>query len=147
MAVSYKPEGYHTLTPYIVSLDVAGVIEFLKKTFDAKQRFASATPDGRIMHAEVQVGDSVLMLGGASEQHPEVPVMLYIYLPDVDATYERALAAGATSISPPADQFYGDRHAGVRYAGSQWWIATHIEDVSPEEMARRSAEHMAKQQH
>lgn len=90
-------------------------------------------------HAEVQIGDSVAMISDTSAQSKPMPGMLYAYVPDVDATYKRALAAGATPIMEPADQFYGDRHGGVRdVAGNQWWIATHIEGVLPEELRRRA---------
>jgi len=96
-------------------------------------------PDGRVGHAEIQIGDSVVMISDASAQSNPIPAMLYVHVPDVDASYKRALQTGATSIMEPAEQFYGDRHGGVRdVAGNQWWIATHIEDVSPEEMRRRS---------
>ena len=95
------------------------------------------TPDGRIMHAEVRIGDSVVMMGEASDDNPPIPAMLHLYLEDADAAYRRALAAGATSLREPEDQFYGDRTSGVQDAfGNQWWLATHIEDVPADEMQR-----------
>ncbi len=138
MAVKPIPEGFHTVTPYLIVENPDEVISFLREAFGAEELFRMSGPDGGVWHAEVQLGDSRLMLGGASEQWPAMPAVLYVYVEDVDATYRRALAAGATSVMEPADQFYGDRHGGVRdLAGNQWWIATHIEDVTPEELERR----------
>jgi PhnB protein len=131
-------EGYHSVTPYLVVSGALRVIEFLERTFDASELSRNAGPDGRIMHAEVRIGDSVVMIGEAGAQWPAMPSGLYVYVEDVDATYRRALQAGATSIAEPKDQFYGDRSGGVRDAsGNVWWIGTHVEDVSPEEMERR----------
>ncbi len=144
MAVRPIPEGYHTVTPYLIAEDVDGVISFLREAFGAEELYRMHGPDGGVWHAELQLGDSRLMLGGASEQFPPRPAVLYLYVEDVDATYRRALAAGATSVMEPADQFYGDRHGGVQdLAGNQWWIATHIEDVSPEELERRREAYLA----
>jgi PhnB protein len=99
---------------------------------------------GRIAHAEVRIGDSVIMMGGATEQWPAAPAALYVYVEDTDAAYQRGLAAGATSLQEPADQFYGDRTAGVRDRfGNQWFIGTHIEAMSDEEMKRRGQEYAA----
>jgi len=93
------------------------------------------------MHAEVMVGDSPIMLGEPMGQFQPMPASIYVYVPDTDACYQRAIKAGAASLMEPADQFYGDRNAGVRDpAGNVWWIGTHIEDVAPEEIARRAAE-------
>jgi uncharacterized glyoxalase superfamily protein PhnB len=97
-------------------------------------------PDGKVMHAEVRIADSLVLLAEASEQFPAMPSMLSVYVEDVDATYAKAVAAGATPVRPPADQFYGDRSGGVKdQGGNQWWFATHIEDVEPDEIARRAA--------
>jgi PhnB protein len=97
-------------------------------------------PDGSVGHAEVRIGDSVVMVGGAGGEWPAVRAALHLYVADVDASYQAALAAGATSTAEPADQFYGDRRANViDSAGNQWFIATHVEDVSPEELERRAA--------
>ncbi len=132
------PEGYHTVTPYLVVPGLAQVIEFLKQAFGAAEIGRFAQPDGRIRHAEVRIGDSVVMMG---EPHGDIearPAVLHLYVEDVDATYRRAIAAGGRSLREPADQFYGDRSAGVQDpACNQWWISTHIEDVSQEEMDRR----------
>lgn len=142
MAPKPIPEGYHTVTPYLTVPKVSEVIEFLKRTFDATSSECHTTPDGRIMHAEVRLGDSVVMLGEPRTPGEARPSNLYVYVADVDATYRRALAAGGKSIMEPANQFYGDRHGGVRDpAGNQWWIATRVEDVAPDELNRRAQEY------
>jgi PhnB protein len=139
MAVRPIPEGYHNVTPYLVVPAVAKLIDFLKQAFDAREVHRIAMPDGAVMHAEVQIGDSRVMMGEARGDMKPIPAMLYLYVPDVDAVYERALRAGATSISKPADMFYGDRSGAVQDAsGNHWWIGTHIEDVPPDELAKRS---------
>jgi PhnB protein len=144
MAVKPIPEGHHTLTPYLVVADVGKLIEFLQSGFGAE--FISPPhkrPDGSIMHAEVKIGDSPVMMGGATAEHKPLQAMLYMYVEDTDAVYERAIAAGATSIMAPMNQFYGDRNAGVMDpCGNQWWIGTHIEDVPPEEIDRRMQEQL-----
>lgn len=133
------PAGYATVTPYLCVADAAKLIEFLKQAFDAQLLFKMDGPGGRIMHAEMTIGDSRIMLG-QPEPGKETHAMIHLYLPDTDAVYKRALTAGGTSVREPADQFYGDRSAGVRdQFGNQWFIATHIEDVSEEEMKRRMA--------
>jgi uncharacterized glyoxalase superfamily protein PhnB len=140
MAVKPVPDGYRTVTPYLVLEDVARLIEFLKAAFDAEEIERHVVPDGRVMHAVVRIGDSMVMMGEAKEAFPARPCSLYLYVPDTDGAYRQALAAGAESIMEPMDMFYGDRNAGVSDAsGMQWWIGTHIEDVGPEEMARRMA--------
>ena len=141
MAVNPIPEGYRTVTPYLVVEGAATVLEFAKQAFGAEEKFRMDTADGSIGHAEMTIGDSVVMLGEAGEENPPMPAMIHLYVEDCDATYERALAAGGKSAREPADQFYGDRSAGVRDpAGNLWWIATHVEDVPEDEMAKRMAE-------
>jgi PhnB protein len=133
------PPGYATVTPYLCVSDAVKLIDFLTKAFDAKLIFKMDGPGGRIMHAEMTIGDSRIMLGQPAPGQ-ETHAMIHLYMPDTDATYKRALAAGAASVREPADQFYGDRSAGVRDEfGNQWYIATHVEDVAPEEMERRMA--------
>ena len=145
MAVNAKPAGYHSLTPYLVVEGAARLIEFLAEVFDAQEKERLAAPGNLIGHAELRIGDSVLMLGDARGPHTPMPAMLYVYVDDVDATFQRALAAGGTQVQAPTDQFYGDRSGGVRdIAGNEWWMATHIEDVSQEEMERRMAEMAAR---
>ena len=134
------PEGYHTLTPQIVVEDARETIEFVKNIFDADLR-EIYEDDGRIVHSEVVIGDSRLMIASASEEFGVFPLMVNLYVDDVDATFAKAIEHGATSLRDPADQFYGDRTGGViDPQGNQWWISTHIEDVSEEEMRRRAAE-------
>ncbi len=138
MAVQPIPEGYHTITPLLIVKQAARFIDFLKQAFGAEERGRFARPDGQIMHAEVKVGDSILMLADASEQFPAQPAALCLYVPDADAVYRSAVQAGATSLREPENQFYGDRSAGVADSfGNSWWISTHVEDVSREEMERR----------
>ncbi len=135
------PEGYHTVTPYLVVADAQEVLRFMEQAFDATILHTSRTPEGRVMHAEAQIGDSRVMLGEANDEWPPMPAMLHLYVEDVDAAYARALEAGARTAREPADMFYGDRSGGViDAAGNQWWIATRVENVTPEEMARRQAE-------
>jgi PhnB protein len=139
-AVKPIPEGQPRVSPYLVCKDAARVIEFLKKVVDAKEHYRLGEPDGKVHHAEVRVGDSVIMLSDGGPEHPPMPAMLSVYVEDVDATYAKALAQGATPVRPVADQFYGDRSGGVKdHAGNLWWFATHVEDVSPDEIARRAA--------
>src|SRR5580700_304137 len=139
------PAGYHTVTPYLAVPDAQGLIDFMVKVFDAKEREIIRKSDGQINHAEIQIGDSVIMLGSTSSTWGNATATLYVYVDDADATYQKALNAGAISLSEPANQFYGDRHAGVKDAnGISWWIATHFEDVLPEELARRAKAAMEK---
>jgi PhnB protein len=127
------PEGHHTVTPYIVVPDVAKLIDFAKKAFGANEVHLSKRPDGSVMHAEIKIGDSIVMMGEAGPGGKHFPGMLHLYMEDVDAVYQRALQAGAKSLREPADQPFGDRMGGVEDAfGNQWWIATHIADVSPQ---------------
>ena len=140
------PAGFHTVTPYLAVPDAQALIDFVVKVFDAKEREVIRRPDGQIRHAEVQIGDSIIMLGRTSSTFGTATATLYVYVDDADARYQKALAAGATSIREPADQFYGDRHAGVKDPNDiTWWIATHFEDVPPEELARRAKAAMEKQ--
>lgn len=133
---SSAPAGYHTVTPYLIVQDVAGLIKFLVTVFSAKEIERLNDSQGRIMHAEARIGDSVIMMG---ESNSPTPAALYIYLEDTDAAYRRALAAGATSLREPTNEFYGDRSAGVKDAfGNQWWLATRVEKVPAEEMQRRA---------
>ena len=141
MAVKPIPEGYHSVTPYITVPDVAKAIEFVQRAFGAKQVEAAPDAGGTIRHADVLIGDSHVMFGQASEQWPSRPGTLYLYSENVDELYRRAMEAGGTSLREPTNEFYGDRSAGVADSqGNQWWMATHVEDVSPEEMERRMKE-------
>ena len=123
-------EGYHTVTPYLIVQEAAQLIDFVKQAFGATETFRGTGSAGGI-HAEVRIGNSMVMIGGGGTSNSEPsPATLYLYMDNVDAVYTRALQAGATSISEPADQPYGDRVAGVKDAfGNVWYISTHIEDV------------------
>lgn len=140
MAIKTIPDGYHTVTPCVLVNDVVSLIDFLQQVFDAKETERMVDPNGRIMHAEVRIGDSLIMMGEVSEGNPTIPAMFYLYLEDCEAAYQRAMAAGATSLQEPRAEFYGDRTAAVRDAsGCQWWLATRVEEVSVEEMEKRSS--------
>ena len=133
------PEGYHTVTPYFTVPDAARFMEYLKRAFHAEQRFLSRRSDGTVGHAEMQIGTSIVMLGQASDQWKARPCSIYLYVEDVDAVYHRATEAGGKSMMEPADQFYGDRIASVEDTeGNYWYISTHIEDLSAEEIERRA---------
>jgi len=142
--VSPIPKGYRSVTPYMAVANADQLMQFVKRAFDAHEVMAHRNQDGTIMHAEARIGDSIVMMGqGGPEMQPR-PCTIYLYVPDVDAVYKAALDAGARSLREPADQFYGDRNASVEDpCGNHWFVATHIEDLSPEEFARRAAE-MAK---
>jgi uncharacterized glyoxalase superfamily protein PhnB len=145
MPVKPIPDGYHTITPYLMVFGVSKLLEFLKQALDAQVEYCLKNPDGSVMHATARIGDSMVMMGEAKGDWKPIPASLYVYVPDVDTVYQRAVAAGGKSIMEPADMFYGDRHGGViDPSGNTWWIATHIEDVSEAEVARRHAEHCAK---
>jgi PhnB protein len=138
--VKHIPDGYHTVTAYITVDDARKFIDFIKAAFDATVPELLTDDEGNPRHAEAQIGDSRVMIGQARGEWKARPATLYLYLPDVDATYKRALGAGATSLMEPSDQFYGDRNGGVEDAfGNWWWLATHVEDVALDEMQRRMA--------
>jgi PhnB protein len=143
MAVNPIPTGYHTVTPYLIVQNAAKTIEFAKKAFGAELQYEpTKMPDGKIMHADMKVGDSHVMISDANEMHPPMPSMLHLYVPNVDALYQRAVAAGGSSTMEPTDQFYGDRGAAVKDpAGITWYIATHKEDVSMQEIKKRAEAH------
>jgi PhnB protein len=132
------PDGYHAVTPYLTVTGAANLVVFMEKAFDGKEILRHTAPDGRLAHAEVRIGDSVVMIGEPGDDTAARPANLFLYVTNADATYKRAIQAGAQSQAEPADQFYGERMGGVRDPfGNIWWIATHIEDVSPEEVQRR----------
>lgn len=142
MAVERIPEGYHTVTPYLVVDDPETLLDFVKQAFGAEDVVRMDGPDGTIAHAEVRIGDSMVMFGNASGSAggQATPATIHLYVDDADATYRRAIEAGGASLEEPADQFYGDVRAAVRDAGgTHWFMATHVEDVSPEEMDKRMA--------
>ena len=134
------PEGYHTVTPYLITDDPDALLAFTLAAFDAEVEEKLEEPGTGVVHAAVLIGNSHVMIGRASDGNPALPTMLYLYVEDCDAAYEKALAAGAESVLPPKDQFYGDRSGGVKdAAGNQWWFGTRIEDLTPEELAERAA--------
>jgi uncharacterized glyoxalase superfamily protein PhnB len=137
------PDGYHTVTPYLTVEDAAKLLDFIKQAFGATAPEVLRDENGNIRHAEAQIGDSRVMVGQARGEWKPRPATLYLYVEDTDEMYKRAIDAGAKSLMEPADQFYGDRNAGVEDSqGNWWWIATHVEDVAPEEMERRAAANM-----
>jgi PhnB protein len=152
MAVKPIPEGYHTVTPYLAVDDAAEAIEYYKKAFGAKERVRMEAPGGRIGHAELEIGDSLVMLSDALPEFSTRPpkelggtsVSVFMYAEDVDAVVKQAVDAGATITMEVADQFWGDRFGSVQDPfGHLWSIATHVEDVPPEEMAERAKAAMA----
>jgi PhnB protein len=148
MAVKPIPEGYHSVTPYLIVQGAAAALDFYTKVFGATELFRMPGPDGRIGHAEIKIGDSPIML---ADEHPEIdalgpktiggtPVGILIYVTNVDTMFNQAVAAGAKVLKPLQDQFYGDRSGTIEDPfGHKWTIATHVEDVSPEEIQRRVA--------
>jgi PhnB protein len=142
------PDGYHSVTPHLVVRDAAKAIGFYAEAFGAEELYRMPGPDGTVMHAELMLGDSRVMLGEEAPQmgalSPQTiggsPVSLLLYVKDVDASFARAGAAGCTAQMPPTDMFWGDRYGKLQDPfGHQWALATHVEDVSPEEMAKRMA--------
>jgi PhnB protein len=139
MAVNPIPQGFHSVTPYLIVREVPKLLDFLKQAFNAQEIMRMPQPDGTIMHAEVRIGDSPIMMGEAQGEHKPMPGSIYLYVDDTDVAYKRALQAGASMQMEPADQFWGDRLASViDPVGNHWSIATHVEDVPPEEMGRRA---------
>jgi PhnB protein len=148
MAVKPIPDGYHSITPYLIVADGAGAIAFYQRVFGATLRLKLDGPGGKVGHAELEIGDGLVML---ADEHPEMgalapptvggtPVGLHVYLEDVDQVAAKAVAAGATLKRPVQNQFYGDRLGSIIDPfGHLWHISTHVEDVSPEEIGRRAA--------
>ena len=151
--VPHIPKGYNSITPYLVIKGASQAIDYYKKVFGATEVFRMDTPDGKVGHAELKIGDSHVML---ADENPKMgqghtsaasigtsPVSLYLYIPDVDRIVERAVTAGAKVLKPVQDQFYGDRSGFIQDPfGHLWGVATHIEDVAPQEMAERAKKAM-----
>lgn len=145
------PDGYHSVTPYLAVDDAAAALEFYKRAFGASERMRMAAPGGRVGHAEIEIGGSCIML---ADEYPDMgfrspkaiggtPVSLHLYVEGVDAVVRQAVAAGAKEVRPVKDQFYGDRTGTVEDPfGHVWHIATHKEDLSPDELRRRADEAM-----
>jgi PhnB protein len=139
MAANYAPEGYRTVTPYLIVPGVDGLIEFLQRAFDAELVGRYPRPDGTVMHAAVRLGDSLVEMGEPGGESTPRPGTIHLYVEDCDAVHARAVEAGGASLMEPSDQFYGDREAGVEDAfGNHWYIATHIRDVSAEEIEKHA---------
>jgi len=155
MSVKPIPEDYHTLTPFLTVRNAERAIEFYKQAFGAQERGVAKGPDGKVMHAEVKIGDSVIML---SDEYPEFgalspqsvggsPMGLHIYIENVDAAFDRAVKAGAQVEMPVADQFWGDRYGKLKDPfGHKWSIATHVKDMSADEMKHSMDDAMSKMQ-
>lgn len=140
MPIEYKPAEYHTVTPYLVVNGAEQLVAFIVQVLDGTEMMRMPGPDGRIRHAEMRVGDSVIMLADAPDHAEATSTTLHLYVPDSDATYKRAIEADAISLREPRNEFYGERTSGVQDpTGNKWYFATHVEDVSKEEMARRRA--------
>lgn len=154
-SVNPIPEGFHSVTPYLSIKGAAEAIEFYKKAFNAQERFRMLGPEGKIGHAEIFIGNSIIMM---ADEHPQCgsvspktlngsPVGFAVYVENADATFHQAIAAGATEVEPLQDKFYGDRSGTVLDPfGYKWSLMTHQEDVSPEEIDRRFKAEMAKHQ-
>jgi len=139
MSVRPIPDCYHTITPYLFCERLSELIEFLKIPFGAIEKGRHLSKIGRVMPAEVRIGDSIVMMGEAIEGFPPVQTSLYFYVEDTDFVYNKAIKAGGISLMEPANQFYGDRYAGVQDpSGNKCWIATQVENVSAAEMELRS---------
>jgi PhnB protein len=139
MTTKYIPDGYHSITPSVCVDGAQKFVGFLKQVFDAKERMRMDGPGGKIMHAEFEIGDSAIMVADTMPEWPAKSNSLYVYVKDVDATYQRAIQAGAKSVREPEDMFYGDRTSAVTDSfGNFWGIATHIEDVAPAELKKRA---------
>jgi PhnB protein len=146
------PEGYHSVTPYLYIRGAAKAVEFYKKVFGAKEVLRMPGPAGQIMHAELKIGDSMIML---SDEHPQMgalspesvggsPMGLHVYVENVDAVVQKAVEAGAKLDRPVKDQFYGDRSGSLTDPfGHKWYVATHVEDIAPEELSKRAAAAMS----
>lgn len=147
------PVGYQSLTPYLIIDGAAKALDFYTRVFGARERMRMPSPGGKVGHAEISIGDSLIML---ADEHPEMgargprsfggsPVSLVLYVADVDATVKTAVAAGARLVRPVEDKFYGDRSGTIEDPfGHQWHVSTHVEDVPPDEMERRAAAAMGK---
>jgi PhnB protein len=142
-SVRAVPEGFHTVTPYLMADNASGLIEFIKNAFNGKETFNMKSDDGKIMHATVQIGNSTIMISDVMEDQTSKNAMLFLYVADVDAVYKKALQANATSTREPKDEFYGDRTAAINDEfGNVWWIATHVEDVDQKELEKRSQQEL-----
>ena len=135
MTLKPVPDGFHTVTPYLTVTDASALLDFVTRAFNATAHHVLRGPDGAIAHSDVVIGDSHVMMGQAGAQWTPMPAQIYLYVPDCDAMFKQAVAAGGTTVQEPQTQFYGDRHGCVKdQNGNLWWIATHVEDVPEEEV-------------
>lgn len=140
MAVKAIPDGYHTVTPFITVEDANGLLEFLGKAFGAERRYFIEAPGGKVGHAEVTIGDSVVMVADPDERDIRATVSIHLYVEDVDRVFKTAVDAGASVVAEPETHFYGDRSGAVTDRwGNRWYISSHVEDVSEEELKKRMA--------
>lgn len=138
MSVKPIPDGYHTITPYMIVEDADKLVEFIQQTFGGELLFQMRNDAGRITHGEMKIGDSMLMLSEAAGEWSPTKTMLHLYVEEVDETFQKALEAGAVSVKEPKNEFYGDRNGCVQDSfGNFWSIATHFEDVSEDELTKR----------
>jgi len=132
------PEGFHSLTPYLFAEGGALLIDFITAAFEGEVMFQEKRPDGAVMHATLRIGDSMLMLADPPSEFGAMPSSIYLYVPDCDTVYQRALASGGVSVFPMMTLPSGERYGGVKDpCGNIWWIATHVEDVPLDEQQRR----------
>lgn len=138
MAVSWIREGFRSITPYVFAAGADRLIDFLKQAFDAEEIVRKDRPDGAVMHAELRVGDSMLMVGEGGGEFGPMPCSIYLYVPDCDRTFRQALQAGGVSVFDVMTLPSGERYGGIKDpCGNIWWVATHVEDLTPEEQERR----------
>jgi len=136
--MTFKPEGFTSVTPFIMVNDAQKVLDFVKRAFDAEEIHVMRDKDGRIWNAKIRIDDGMLLLGDTMGQE-SAPSTIYLYVADCDCHYERGLGAGGSSISEPTDQFYGDRNAGLKDpCGNVWWVATHKEALTREAIEERA---------
>ncbi|MBZ0202901.1 MAG: VOC family protein [Ignavibacteria bacterium] len=141
MSVKPIPAGFENVIPFLVCNDTQKVIDFAVDVFGAKVDDISKNDKGTIMHATIHIRSSAIMLSEASKEYPPNSAMIYIYVDNVDDVYKKGIEAGGESLREPTNEFYGDRSCGLKdISGNQWWIASHVEDVSPEEIQKRQKE-------
>lgn len=139
------PDGYTAVTPYLIVKDVQAQLDFVGKAFDAIIHVKMQMPNGVIGHCDVSIYGAHVMMGQAMQGHPAMPCMIHLYVQDADAVHAKALAAGGTLDAPVKDQFYGDRGGSVKDSnGNTWWISTHKEDLSEDQIRERAIEHFKK---
>jgi len=138
MSVKPIPDGFHAVTPYLFVEGASRLIEFIRAAFDGEVMFQQKRPDGAVMHATIRIGDSMLMLADPTAEFGAMPSSIYLYVSDCNTTYQRALASGGVSVFPIMTLPSGERYGGVKDPyGNIWWVATHVEDVPPDEQERR----------